>query len=132
MSAIRTVGRARAEFVGSVTESELRALAENVHLKVLQCAAPVPVPVWELLNTFFFSRRPDVELRIYAHYGLPCDLAFARTMTNVRRFAADCLMSATNVDAIGEIPHLESLAIGIFELRDFKVLERVPPHLTRL
>jgi hypothetical protein len=53
-------------------------------------------------------------------------------MVNVRRFAADCLMRAKNVGAIAEIPELESLSLGIFELQDFGVLETVPPTLTTL
>ena len=53
-------------------------------------------------------------------------------MVNVRRFAADCLMRAKNVGAIAEIPELESLSLGIFELQDFGVLETLPPTLTTL
>jgi hypothetical protein len=53
-------------------------------------------------------------------------------MTNVRRFAADCLMRATNADAIADMPHLEALSLGIFELQDLAVLDRVPPTLTTL
>ena len=53
-------------------------------------------------------------------------------MTNVRRFAADCLVQARNADAIAGMPQLEALSLGIFELRDFGVLERVSPALTTL
>ena len=53
-------------------------------------------------------------------------------MTNVRRFSADCLVEASNLDSIAEIPHLEMLALGIFELRDLSVLESVSPNLISL
>ncbi len=39
-----------------------------------------------------------------ARRGGECDLSFARRLVNVRRFAADYLLSAKNVDAIAEIP----------------------------
>jgi hypothetical protein len=53
-------------------------------------------------------------------------------MVNVRRFAADCLMRAKNVEVIAEMSQLESLSLGIFELQDFGVLDRVLPTLTTL
>ncbi len=122
----------RAEFGDSVTAEELRKLADYPEVKVLQCASPRRDAVWTLLNESFFSARPDVELRVYGFYSNECDLGFARKMGNVRRFAADCLMQAQNVEAIAEIPHLESLSLGIFELDDFHVLELIPSTLTSL
>jgi hypothetical protein len=53
-------------------------------------------------------------------------------MTNVRRFAADCLMRAHNIEYITEIPELESLSVGIFELRDFEFLRQITPTLRTL
>lgn len=122
----------RAEFDDSVTERDLRDLAELPKIKTLQCSAPVKDSVWSLLNDCFFGVRPDVELRAYGHYSAECDLGFARRMVNVRRFAADCLMRAKNIDAIADMPQLESLSLGIFELLDFRVLELIPPTLTTL
>ena len=87
-------------------------LAGQPHIKVLQCSSPVRDAVWVLLNEHLFAVRPDVELRVYGHYSTECDLSFARAMTNVRRFAADCLMRAKNVEAIAAIPCLESLSLG--------------------
>ena len=132
IGSLRMSDSTRAEFDDSVTEHDLRHLAEVLEVKTLQCSAPVKDSVWSRLNEWFFSRRPDVELRVYGHYSIECDLAFARRMVNVRRFAADCLTRATNVGAIAEIPELESLSLGIFELQDFAVLQTVPPTLTTL
>src|SRR6185295_11867212 len=111
---IRLVDATRAEFNGTVAADDLRALATDRKIKVLQCVEPVREDVWVLLNETFFSARPDVELRVYGHYSAECDLEFARLLTNVRRFAADCLMRAKNVDTIAAIPGLESLSLGIF------------------
>ena len=122
----------RAEFNDSVTEHDLRHLAGLPQLTTLQCSVPVKDSVWSLLNDCFFGLRPDVELRAYGHNSSECDLSFARRMGNVRRFAADSLMRAKNVEVIAEMSRLESLSLGIFELRDFGVLNRVPPTLTTL
>jgi hypothetical protein len=132
IGSLRMADSTRAEFDDSVTEHDLAHLAELSTVRTLQCSAPVKDSVWSLLNDSFFSRRSDVELRVYGHYSIECDLAFARRMLNVRRFAADCLMRAKNVDAIADMPELESLSLGIFELQDFEVLDAVPADLVTL
>lgn len=132
IGSLRMADSTRAEFDNSVTENGLRQIAELPQIKTLQCSAPVKDSVWSLLNSSFFSQRSDVELRVYGHHSTECDLAFARRMVNVRRFAADCLMGAKNVGAIAELPELESLSLGIFELQDFDVLDTLPANLTTL
>ena len=132
IGSIQLLGSRRATFNASVRLEDLRDLIERPDVKVLQCSSPVPADVWRSLNEEFFSARPDVELRVFGHYSTGCDLGFARDMTNVRRFAADSLHRATNVDAIAGIPQLVSLSLGIFELDDFSVLDLIPPTLTRL
>jgi hypothetical protein len=129
---IRLADPGRAEFDHSITDVSLRELATHSPLKVLQSSTPVPDRLWDLLNDRFFAERPDVELRIYGFYSHDCDLSFAPRMTNVRRFSADCLKTARNVQAIAEIPRLEALSIGIFEMDDLDVLQSVPATLTEL
>jgi hypothetical protein len=131
MKTLRTVGRSRFEFSNALTSSELDSLVNQTSLQVLQCSSPVSDSIWPILNDFF-SRRPDVLLRVYGFYSTECDLGFAATMTNVRRFAADCLRTARNVDAIAEMSNLESLSLGIFDLQDFDVLEHLNQRLTEL
>jgi len=122
----------RAEFDDSALEDDFREVAKLPRLTVLQCSAPVRNATWILVNGVFCTARPDVELRVYGHYSTECDLTFARLLTNVRRFSADCLMRASGIEAIAEISGLESLSLGIFELKDFSVLERISSKLTTL
>jgi len=122
----------RVEFDNTVTTTAIQRLAENSRIRVLQCSSPVTDHVWNSLNSHFFASRPDVQLRVYGHYSTECDLTFARRMTNVRRFAADSLIRARNVEAIAEIPALESLSLGVFELDGFHVLDLIAPTLTEL
>jgi hypothetical protein len=132
LGSLRLADTSRAEFDGNVAEADIEQLARMSTIKTLQCSSPVKDPVWSLLNDRFFSLRPDVELRVYGHYGAECDLEFAGRMTNVRRFAADCLMRAKTVEAIADMPQLEALSLGIFELQEFGVLNRVSPALATL
>ncbi len=132
MGGIRMVDATRAEFNDSATAADFRELTEEPRLRVLQCSAPVHDGVWSLVNEHFCATRPDVQLRAYGHYSSECDLSFVRLLPDVRHFAADCLMKASRVDALAALRRLESLSLGIFELRDFRVLEQLPPSLTSL
>jgi hypothetical protein len=129
---IRMADAIRAEFDDSISMNDLRELAQQPRLRVLQCSAPVRDTAWSLINEHFCSVRPDVQLRVYGHYSSECDLRFTRLVPNVRHFAADCLMRATEVEALGELQGLESLSLGVFELTDFNVLERLSPGLITL
>jgi hypothetical protein len=122
----------RIEFTDYLTPVEVEALVMNKNLKVLQCSAPVQPQTWDLLNTQFFTQRPDVDLRIYGFYTQDCDLSFTTRMTNVHRFLADCLMDASGIEHIAAMQKLEKLCIGIYNLESFDFLSQVAPHLKRL
>ena len=122
----------RSEFDDSITPATVEGFVSNDELRVLQCSKPVNNRTWDLLNTSFFPRRRDVELRVYGFYGLVCDLSFLSRMQNVRRFSADCLMQAINVEHVRELPNLESLGVGIFDLKGFEFLTDAPNGLKAL
>lgn len=126
------VDATRAEFNDSASADDFRELAKQPNLKVLQCSATVRDAVWSVINEHVCRVRPDVQLRVYGHYSNRCDLSFARLVPNVRHFAADCLMRASGLEALAELRGLESLSLGIFDLTDFSVLERLSPGLTSL
>ena len=119
----------RVTFHQRLTSVDVGALSRNSNLRVLQCSEPVETGTWEMLNEQFFPQRPDVELRVFGFYSLVCDLSFTMSMSNVRRFSADCLYKADNVEAVAEMERLESLSVGIYNLRDFNFLKNVSPGL---
>lgn len=129
---IRFADATRAEFSESVSDAELQALATQPELRVLQCSKPVPNAVWMRVNEHICIARPDVQIRVYGHESMECDLGFARLLSDAQHFAADCLMSATSIEAIAEIKNLKSLSLGIFGLRNFRVLEQLPTGLRSL
>jgi hypothetical protein len=132
MNTITMAEPKRACFDETVAREDVIELARDDRVKVLQTATPVSGDVWRMLNECLFATRSDVQLRVYAHYSTECDLSFARLMSSVRHFAADCLMHATNVEAISEIPFLESLDLGIYSLKDFSFLDAVPESVREL
>jgi hypothetical protein len=132
VGSIQMLDATRAMFNSSVAVEDLRKLAGHPRVRVLQCGDPVGREVWQMLDEEFFSLRPDVELRVLHHIDAGCDLSFAGGLKHVRRFSADCLLRATNLEAIAEMSQLEELTIGVFELKTFGFLERVTDQLTSL
>lgn len=125
-------GPERIDFSEPLTSDVIQNLAAFPQIQILQCCTPIKDTTWDVLNTEFFSRRPDVQLRLYTFAFEQCDLSFTPQMTNVQRFSADCLMSATGVEHLAEMPDLRSLSIGIFNLDTFDFLWQVSPALTSL
>lgn len=126
------VAPSRSQFDDSITQKEIEHLISTPEVRVLQCSTPVSSRTWDLLNNSFFSRRPDVELRVYGFGGSLCDLSFLSRMQNVCRFSADCLLHATGVEHVAALQKLESLSIGIFDLKDFGFLTDTPISLKQL
>ncbi|MEZ6194645.1 MAG: hypothetical protein R3F20_02795 [Planctomycetota bacterium] len=121
-----------AQFDDSISVDDLRSLARDPRVEVLQCDRPVRDAAWSLINEHFCPVRPDVRLRIYGHYSSTCDLGFARLIPNARHFAADCLTRVARLEALAELRNLESLSLGIYELKDLAILEWMPTSLTSL
>jgi Leucine-rich repeat (LRR) protein len=130
-SDVRPDGR-RVNVSGSLSDDEIERLANRATLDVVQFADPVDPSIWPRLQSGLFSRRNDVMLRVYAHYGGICDLSFLRSLPSLRRFSADRLRSAASIEAVSELKDLRSLSIEIHTLSDFGFLRGVSPHLEKL
>jgi hypothetical protein len=115
----------RAVFARSLRAAEVDALAADPQLCVLQTSSPVDTATWDLLNDRFFTKRPEVELRVFGFYGSACDFKFLSRLQNVRRFSADCLMKAYGIEQVAALEQLESLTVGIFDLESFEFLEQL-------
>ena len=129
----RVVAPGRIEIGPTVSDAEIDDLARDAGLQTLLVSRPPDSSVWSRLNERLFARRPDILLRVYGWYGLgPCDLSFAARMTQVERFAANSLRTATNVEAIAEMKRLKILGLGIFDLDSLAVLDSVQANLQEL
>jgi hypothetical protein len=122
----------RIDFEKSLTKKQIRSLLHDGDLKVLQCSRPVETQTWDLLNDIFFSKRADVQLRVYGFYKHICDLSFTSRMTNVCHFSADSLRDVVGVHHLASMENLESLGIGIYHLESFDFLNQVKPRLKSL
>lgn len=122
----------RVNFTEPISTSEIDYLVAYPKIEVLQCNTPIEEVTWILLNDEFFSRRPEVVLRVYGPDSPPCDLRFAARMSHVRHFTVNLHENATRIEAITEMPDLQILEIGIYGLDNFNFLWKVTDNLTRL
>ena len=124
--------RRRVQLDSNLTLPEVRQLAENQNLQVLQARSPIDANTWQLINEELLVRRPDVEIRVYGFYGLVCDLSFLQRMPELRRFSADCLHQAVGIQHLAGLDNLERLSIGIYDLETFDFLADIPSGLREL
>lgn len=115
-----------------VTKNDLEKLVTNPKTQSIQFASPLTDKEIELLELAVFSKRPDISLRIYGHYGETCDLSFIQRIPSLRRVSADCLMDAKGVEVVTQLNNLEHLGVGIFNLDNFDFLDDINPNLTEL
>jgi hypothetical protein len=82
------------------------------------------------LNKILFSKRSDVEFRVYGFYRTACDLAFLKEMTNLRHFAAN-LLNGRGIESLGALQNIESLSVGIYDLDNYDFLRSLPKEKIR-
>ena len=115
-----------------VTKNDLEKLASNPKAQAIQFASPLTDKEIELLELVVFSKRPDISLRVYGHYGETCDLSFIQRIPSLRRVSADCLMDAKGIEVVTQLQDLEHLGVGIFNLDNFDFLDKINPNLKEL
>lgn len=115
-----------------IRKRELEKLASNKKTQSIQFASPLSNSEIDLLEKIVFSKRPDISLRVYGHYGENCDLSFIKKIPSLRKFSADCLMDANGIEVVTELNNLEELGVGIYNLDNFDFLENINTNLKEL
>jgi hypothetical protein len=122
----------RKSFDDTISKSDISMLVDNPDVKYLQTSEAKNRTTFELLDENFFSKRPDVQLRMFGYYSSNCDLSLIKNLKNIERFSADCLREAKNIESIITLPKLIDLSIGIFKLDNFDFLDDVNENITGL
>ncbi|MEM9501993.1 MAG: hypothetical protein AAF941_09120 [Pseudomonadota bacterium] len=86
------------------------------------------------VNSLCREWGPKLKVRFYGHHGDVFDGRSVHQFPDAHSLAVDCIYEAENVEAIGELPHLSRLSLGIYELKDKALLSKLPleklTHLT--
>lgn len=114
------------------TRNDLIKLVENTNVKRIQFSEKLNEIELKLLEEIIFSKRKNIELRVYGFYNQECNLSFLENIPSLKMLSVDCLMKATNIEVVTKLKNIESLGIGIFNLESFEFLKDVNPNLKQL
>ena len=124
MPLTRQLSPDRYAFHGSLSTAEIDSVAANPSVRVLQTSEPATAAtLWDLINQRLVTSRPEIQIRVFGHYGMTCDLSFLRQIGKVQRLSVDCLRDVAAIEAIADLPELRSLAVGIYNLENFDFLK---------
>ena len=126
-----TCGR-KAVPVRPLSKDELEELSNDLQVESIQFSNPLSSNEIDSLETIIFSKRPDILLRVYGHYGKVCDLTFVERLPSLRKFSADCLINTKGIESVTSLRNLEVIGVGIFDLENFNFLENVPIGIKEL
>lgn len=115
-----------------ITENDLIKIVQNPRTKSIQFSEPLSINEIDLLEKVIYSKRPEISLRIFGHYGSTCDLNVIERIPSLRSFSADCLIDAQGIELVTQLANLEHLGVGILNLDNFDFLDRISPNLTEL
>jgi len=116
----------RYTFNGLLTNKDIEALLNNKRLKVVQVAGLMSPGAWQLLDQAILAKRPEIQFRLVSSHGGSCDLSCLQYMRNIRDFSVYSLGSAHSLETLSALSELESLSIGIRNLKDLSFLDSLP------
>lgn len=76
-----------------------------------------------LLNQLAKTHGRSFEIRFYGHYSEIFDASVLQFIPDAKCVSIDCLLRASNVEALSKIHDLVELNIGVFELEDSEILQ---------
>jgi len=75
-----------------------------------------------LLNQLAKNHGRSFEIRFYGHYSEVFDASVLQWIPDAQCVSIDCLMKASNLEALSKIQTLVELSLGVFELEDPDIL----------
>lgn len=81
-----------------------------------------PAPLLAELDAAARRHGTALTVRIYGYESRVFDAAIVRALPHVASLALDYHRCATNLDALGELPHLKQLSLGVYELAQQDIL----------
>lgn len=129
---LQLVSPGRYQIFKGVSKSDLEKVVKDNKVNTLQFSEPLSDTEIKNLESIVFSKRPDITLRVFGHYGLICDLTFLEKIPSAQNIFADCLQNAVGVEVLTKFNKLEKIAIGIFNLDNFDFLNYISPTIKEL
>lgn len=101
----------------------IAASLQNDEEVIIQFDGPTYNPtILAELNELCAKFDSRLAIRFYGHYASSFDGNILLQLPNVKNLYVDCLTTAIHLDTLGNLPHLERLSIGVYELSDMELL----------
>jgi len=119
-------------FDDEISKSELQKICADPKVKCVQTSTATKRKAFELINDYVAIQRPDILIRLYGYYKTGCDLSVLSYLKAVKRLSIDCMLQAENISYITELPLLNEVSVGIFNIVDFEFLAGLPSSIISL
>ena len=111
---------------------DINILLGNKNLNCIQTDKPLKENTLTRLNELFFSKRTDVEFRLWGYNRTICDLSSLTYLSNVEILSADCLFDVINEKYISNISKLKKLSFGAYRHTNFDFLNDISSTIESL
>ena len=81
-----------------------------------------PEPLLADLDTLAATCGAALEIRFYGYHFTPFDAAILRALPHAANLSLDCHTSAVNLQTLGELPRLQCLQLGVYEMQEHDIL----------
>ncbi|MCC7703687.1 hypothetical protein IGS59_15670 [Janthinobacterium sp. GW460P] len=81
-----------------------------------------PEPLLADLDALAAACGAALEIRFYGYHFTPFDAAILRDLPHAANLSLDCHTSAVNLQTLGELPHLQRLQLGVYEMQEHDIL----------
>lgn len=121
----------RIEIGEPITKEDALMLLKAEKLQYIQISNYIDEQSLRMLNEVVFSKRDDICFRVYGFYFQDCNLSFLQHLSNVSHLIIHCIKNVENIDIIATLPKLQSLHLGIFNLKDYQVITAITPNIKK-
>lgn len=128
---IRPVPFIQAYTIRDIDDKFIADICNDSKIKVLQIEEYIPNNVLSMLNNKLFSKRSDIEFRIFGFYAMDgkCNLGFLQYMNNIQRLSIDCISKVENLELVTVLKNLKNFNIDVYELEDYSFIKNINSQL---
>lgn len=99
------------------------SIAAGNHVTVQFDTLGEPEPLLTELDALAASCGPELTIRIYGYHARVFDAAILRELPHVSSLSFDFHQHALHLEALGEMPRLRRLRLGVYELAQTDILQ---------
>ena len=119
----------RTHRIDSPTEIDAQEIARHIaagaHVVVQFARTGYTAQLLDSLNKLARQHGRDLTVRFYGHYNGDFDASVLKCLPDAQCVSMDCLIKASNLDALSHLHNLKELRLGVFELDNADILKTI-------